>query len=68
MVRVTEVTLDSYAARHGILPGDDLLTVNNNPIRDVLDYRFYLTERSVALRLCREGEEYTVVILSLIHI
>lgn len=62
MVRVTEVTPDSYAARHGILPGDDLLTVNNNPIRDVLDYRFYLTERSVALRLCREGEEYTVVI------
>lgn len=62
MVRVTEVAPDSYAARHGILPGDDLLTVNNNPIRDVLDYRFYLTERSVALRLCREGEEYTVVI------
>ncbi|MBP3582908.1 MAG: DUF512 domain-containing protein [Clostridia bacterium] len=62
MVKITEVLPHSRAARAGILAGDDLIAINENSIRDVLDYRFYLTERSVELRLARDGEEYTVTI------
>ncbi|MCQ2414370.1 MAG: DUF512 domain-containing protein [Clostridia bacterium] len=62
MVKITEVVPGSLGERHGVRAGDFLISVNNNPIGDVLDYRFYLTERSVALRLCRDGKEYTVVI------
>jgi len=62
MVKITEVQLGSRAARHGIMAGDILLAINGNEICDVLDYRFYLTERSVKLDLCRNGEEYSVLI------
>lgn len=62
MVRIAAVEEGSHAARAGIAAGDLLLTVNNAEICDVLDYRFYLTERVVALRCEREGEPYTVSI------
>lgn len=60
MVRITEVYPGSLAARHGILAGDFLVSINNSPIRDVLDYRFYLAERSVTLHLERNGETFAV--------
>lgn len=62
MVRVTAVDGGSPAERHGMRPGDMLVSINNNGIRDVLDYRFYLAERSVAVRFLRDGEEHTVII------
>ncbi len=57
MVTVTEVYDGSHAARLGIRPSDALVSINGNPIRDVLDYRFYMTERSLEIRLLRDGEE-----------
>lgn len=39
-----------------------MISINGNEICDVLDYRFYLTERVVTLRLSRDGEEYTVTV------
>ena len=62
MVRITDVEKGSYAKKHGILTGDTLVSINDNEISDVLDYRFYLSERSVSLKLLRDGEEYTVII------
>ncbi len=62
MVKITAVSAGSSAARHGILEGDILVSINGNEIRDVLDYRFYLTERTVALSLIREGCELSVTI------
>lgn len=60
MVKITEVEKGSLAARRDILPGDELLSINGNEIADVLDYRFYLAERSVALSLRRGSESFTV--------
>ena len=60
MVKITEVYPGSLAARHGIRAGDFLVSINNSPIRDVLDYRFYLAERSVTLQLKRDGETLAV--------
>lgn len=62
MVKITSVEKASRAEKSGIMAGDILLTINDNQINDVLDYRFYLTERQVKIGLSREGEEYTVSI------
>ena len=62
MVCITAVARDSHAARAGITSGDYLISINSHPIRDVLDYRFYLTERRISLQLHRGEEDYTVLI------
>lgn len=62
MVRITDVEERSLAEKNGILPGDILVSINENEITDVLDYRFYLSEKKVSLKLLRGGEAYTVTV------
>ena len=62
MVRITGVEERSHAKKAGIKPLDVLVSINGNEICDVLDYRFYLTEKEVDLLLKREGGEYSVKI------
>ncbi|MBE6589365.1 MAG: DUF512 domain-containing protein [Ruminococcaceae bacterium] len=63
MVRILAVLPNSLASCAGICGGDELYTVNGQEIRDVLDYRFYLTDTSVCLSLKRGGKEYTTRIV-----
>ncbi len=58
-VRITGVEPGSRAQNAGILPGDELVSISGHPIVDVLDYRFYETERELELVLMREGTPYT---------
>lgn len=60
MVKITYVDKNSRAGKRGVIAGDVLTHINDNEINDVLDYRFYLAEREVTLRLLRDGEEYQV--------
>ena len=60
MVKITGVEPRSRAHKNGILAGDNLLSINGREIRDVLDYRFFLTDTEVELLLSRDGEEYKV--------
>ena len=53
MVEICGVTPHSRAARAGIMAGDCLTEINGHAISDVLDYRFYLAERTVTLTLRR---------------
>ena len=62
MVKITHVYEHSRAFKRGIAAGDILTHINDNEINDVLDYRFYLAEREVTLRLLRDGEECRVTI------
>ena len=63
MVKIVNVENRSYAKKAGIKPGDTLISINGNEISDVLDYRFYLTERTVKLGLSdSDGKEYSVKI------
>ena len=62
MVNIVSVLPHSRAERAGILPGDRLYSINFREIRDVLDYRFYLAERTVVLTLQREGKTHTVTV------
>ena len=52
----------SPAAKKGVLPGDTLESINGSPIRDVLDYRFYMTDTRLALALRRGDAPFTVTV------
>lgn len=60
MVKIIDVEKKSIADKLGILPGDFLLSINENKIQDVLDYRFYLAEKRIVLLLLRGENSYTV--------
>ena len=62
MVKISEVTKGSPAAKAGLLPGDYIISINDNEINDVLDYRFYLTEKKVKIKIHRESELFDVLI------
>ncbi len=62
MVKITDVEKGSYADKCGIMPGDVLKMIDGNEINDVLDYRFYLTEKKINLTLLRGEKEYTAEI------
>ncbi len=55
MVTVTDVLPKSRAAKAGIVAGDILISINGNEINDVLDYRFYLADKSIELAIVRDG-------------
>ncbi len=57
MVRIVSVLENSRADKCGILAGDNLISLNGHEIKDVLDYRFYLTECLVCLKVQRGGGE-----------
>lgn len=56
MVKIISVESGSLAEKSGIKADDILVSVNGNPINDVLDYRFYIMDRSITLSLQRNGE------------
>ena len=60
MVRIVRVLPGGIAEAVGIRNDDCLLAINGHAIRDVLDYRFYLTDTSVSLELSRNGTPYAV--------
>ncbi len=62
MVRIVSVDKHSRADVAGIKAGDNLISINGREICDVLDYRFFLAEKSILLKLSREVEEFEVTI------
>lgn len=62
MVKISSVEKRSHAERQGIKENDVLLSVNGNNINDVLDYRFYIMDPRLELKLKRNEKEFSVVI------
>ena len=62
MVKITCVDKGSRAEQAGIKAGDNLISINGREICDVLDYRFFLADRSILLKLDREGQSFEVSI------
>lgn len=60
-VKITDIIPGSPAAKAGIQPGDVLISINKNPIIDVLDYRFYMTDIHLELLLHNEAKELRTV-------
>ena len=60
-VTIMQVKPGSIAGRHGIQPGDQLVSINGHKIVDVLDYQYYMTNRRLKILLLRQsGESYEV--------
>ncbi len=49
MVKIYSVEKDSLADKKGIKSNEFLVSINKNKITDVLDYRFYCTEKKIKL-------------------
>ncbi len=59
MVKISGVEKNSLSSKAGFLPDDVLISINDNEINDVLDYRFYITEKKLRIRAVRGNEEFT---------
>ena len=59
MVKISGVEKKSLAEKAGILKGDNLISISDNEICDVLDYRFYITEKKLSLVVERDGKMLT---------
>jgi putative radical SAM enzyme (TIGR03279 family) len=57
---IAAIAVGSLAERVGLQPGDELLTINDHPLRDVIDVRFYAAEERLVLWVRREGREFSV--------
>jgi putative radical SAM enzyme (TIGR03279 family) len=56
--KISKVVENSPAAKLGLRPGDELLSVNSEPVSDVLDFRFKIAESVVAVVVRRNGKRY----------
>jgi len=56
---ISSVRRGSPAEKAGLLPGDELLSVNGHRLRDLIDYRFYSAEEDLQIVIRREGEVFT---------
>ena len=56
MAEITGVAAGSPADKAGVRRGDWLLELNGRPIKDVLDYRFYMTEKKLEVKVHRGPE------------
>ncbi|MDO7786492.1 DUF512 domain-containing protein [Desulforamulus aquiferis] len=60
---ISEVEAGSIADELGLKPGDKLVYINREPVRDVLDYRFLCAnEELVATIITQRGEEWELEI------
>ncbi len=50
-VKIESVTPRSPADKAGVKPGETLVSINGNPIKDALDYGFYTFDRELVLEL-----------------
>ena len=55
-VKISSVDKHSPAEKCGIRSGDMLLSINGNEIEDVLDFRFYMTEKRLNIVFERDGQ------------
>lgn len=56
---IIKIEKDSIAQEMGLEPGDILLAVNGQPVKDVFDYRYLIQEEYVELTIRTiDGEEY----------
>lgn len=62
MVRITGVSARSRAHSAGLGTGDILVSINGHDISDVLDYRFYLTEKTLDIVYLRDGKKHAVTL------
>ncbi|NLB38097.1 MAG: DUF512 domain-containing protein [Clostridiales bacterium] len=56
MRRVSAVEQGGLAERHGLRPGDDLVSINGEAVLDEIDYQALVANRRLAIRFRRDGQ------------
>ena len=62
MVRILTVEKGSYSEKAGILADDIIVSINGQSIQDVLDYRFYIMDSNLEIKIKRNETELTFAI------
>ena len=62
-VLIDSVEKLSIAQKYGINIGDTLVAINGNPINDVLDYRFYMTDKKLELDIISKGVSKSISVI-----
>ena len=57
-MKIERIYENSLAIKFGLRVGDDLVEINNHPIRDILDFRFWSDEDETFLKIRRNGQDY----------
>ncbi|MCP4541501.1 MAG: DUF512 domain-containing protein [Chloroflexi bacterium] len=57
---IAAVTTDGLAKRIGLQPGDEIFTINEQALRDIIDVRFYAAEERLVLQARRDGQRVTI--------
>lgn len=58
MVKIQTVEPNGIAAQLGIQPGDELISINEKPVNDRLDYRYYIADENIELLIKRGDEQF----------
>ena len=59
-VHITGIDRGSLAAEYGILPGDDLISINGEVINDMMDLQFFSSDLNLKIVLKRDGKEFEI--------
>ncbi len=59
---IAAVEPGSLGAKHGLQPGDRLLAINNQRLRDIIDVQYYGAEEMLDLLLERNGEQVRLAV------
>ncbi len=57
---ISAVATDSLAERIGLQPGDEIFAINEQPLRDIIDVRFYAAEEQLVLQTRRDGQRVSI--------
>ncbi|HKJ66434.1 MAG TPA: DUF512 domain-containing protein [bacterium] len=59
-MKITEIQPDSLAEELGLQAGDQLLRINGERVKDIIDYRFHFVEDEIEMVIWRDGERITL--------
>lgn len=59
-VHITGIDRGSLSAEYGILPGDDLISINGEVINDMMDLQFFSSDLNLKIILKRDGKEFEI--------
>jgi len=59
-LKVIDIISNSLMSEYKVQKGDELLEINGNRIKDILDYRFYASDEFLKLKFRRNDMEYSI--------
>lgn len=57
-MKILKFEKQSSAAETGLKIGDDLIIINEEPIRDLIDFRFHVADEILDIEVLRQGETF----------